>query len=78
MAKTKTSNAVRYRWQKKAYYPIKINVPKGRREDIQRFVQERGTSVNSFVNEALRMALGMTEEEWAARPVQADEDGDEE
>lgn len=60
----KTSSAVKQRYNEKAYDQVKITVPKGRRADIQKWVQERGETVNGFVNEAFRLGMGMSEEEW--------------
>ena len=60
----KTSNAVKQRYNEKAYDQVKITVPKGRRADIQKWVTERGETVNGFVNEAFRISMGLTEEEW--------------
>lgn len=60
----KTSSAVKQRYNEKAYDQVKITVPKGRREDIQKWVQERGETVNGFVNEAFRIGMGLTVEEW--------------
>ncbi len=66
----KTSSAVKQRYNTKAYDALRITVPKGRRDEINRWAKENGVSVNGFVNEALRRALGMSEEEWKRRPPQ--------
>lgn len=66
----KASSEVKRRYNTKAYDQVNIAIPKGRREDIQKWAKENGVSVNGFVNEALRRALGMSEEEWKRRPPQ--------
>lgn len=69
----KTSNAVKQRYNEKAYDQVKITVPKGRRADIQKWVAERGDTVNGFVNEAFRIGMGLTEEEWK-QPAEQEEE----
>lgn len=46
------------------YDEVKIRVPKGRRADFDAYAKARGESVNSLVNQFMREALGLTEEEW--------------
>lgn len=69
----KTSNAVKQRYNEKAYDQVKITVPKGRRADIQKWVAERGDTVNGFVNEAFRIGMGLTEAEWK-QPAEQEEE----
>lgn len=61
---SKPTNAVKDRWNAKAYDDLRIRVPKGRKEDIELKAKEAGVSINSVVNEALRGFVGMSEEEW--------------
>ena len=56
------------KWQNdyiaKAYDRIQIVVPKGRKLDIENHVKAHGQSINGLVNDLLRQALCMTEDEW--------------
>ena len=61
---SKPTNAVKDRWNAKAYDDLRIRVPKGRKEDVEAKAKEMGISINSVVNEALRSFVGMSEEEW--------------
>lgn len=64
MAKTKTSSAVKQRYNEKAYDRLAITIPKGRKETIETYTAKEGMSVNGLVNRLLRETVGMTEEEW--------------
>lgn len=46
------------------YDEVKIRVPKGRRADFDAYAKAHGESVNSLVNQFMREALGLSEEEW--------------
>lgn len=50
--------------QVKRYDRIQLVVPKGRKDDIDRYAKERGESVNGLMNTLLRNTLGQSEEEW--------------
>lgn len=63
----KTSSAVKQRYNEKAYDRLAITIPKGRKEAVEQYAQEQGLSVNALVNELLRDAIRMTEEDWKAR-----------
>lgn len=64
MAKTKTSSAVKQRYNEKAYDRLAITVPKGRKNDIEEFAKEQGESINGLVNSLLRNAMKQSEEDW--------------
>jgi len=49
MAKTKTSSAVKDRYNAKAYDEIKLRVYKGRKEELQTIAESSGDSLNSFI-----------------------------
>lgn len=57
MAKTKTSSKVKDRYNAKAYDEIKIRVAKGRKAELQAFVERRGLSVNGFINSLITEAM---------------------
>ena len=69
----KTSSAVKNRYNAKAYDQLPIRIPKGRKADVDAYAKSRGESVNGLVNNMLREALGMTEDEWKKA---ADDTGD--
>ena len=64
MAKTKTTAAVKNRYAAKAYDRIALFVPKGRKRLIEAFAREQGKSINGFINDQIRAAMGVTESEW--------------
>ena len=53
MAKTKTSSAVKQRYNEKAYDRLAITVPKGRKDAIQAAASAQGESLNGFVTTAI-------------------------
>ena len=64
----KTSTTVKNRWNVKSYDQLAINVPKGRKTDIEAHAQSKGLSVNGLVGELLRADMNMKEEEWKRKP----------
>lgn len=62
MAKTKTSSAVKDRYNSKAYDDIRLRIPKGHKATIQAGAEQEGESINSFVSKAVLARLGL--EEW--------------
>ena len=45
---------------------IKVRMPKGRKATVEALAAEREQSVNGLINELLRGAAGLTEDEWKA------------
>lgn len=45
---------------------IKVRMPKGRKATVETLAAEREQSVNGLINEFLRVAAGLTEDEWKA------------
>ena len=70
MAKTKTSTAVKNRYNAKAYDRLAITIPKGRKPAIEAHAQAKGESVNGLVNNLLRVDMGFTEDEWKERETE--------
>lgn len=64
MAKTKTSSAVKQKYNQKAYDRLAITIPKGRKETVEEYTKQKGVSVNGLVNRLLRETIGLSEEEW--------------
>lgn len=60
----KTSSKVKDRYNAKAYDEMKIRVPKGRKADVEAYAKAQGESVNGLVNNFLRNAVGLSEEDW--------------
>lgn len=54
---SKTSSQVKNRWNEKTYDRISLFVPKGEKEKIKVAAEERGQSVNGFINEAVNEYL---------------------
>ena len=61
---SKTSNAVKDRWNTKNYDDLRIRIPKGRKADVEDYASSHGETVNGLVNKLLRQTLEMTESEW--------------
>jgi len=57
MAKTKTSSAVKNRYNAKAYDQLPIRVQKGEKEVIQAHAEAMGESLNGFVKRAIAEAI---------------------
>ena len=55
----KTSNAVKDRYNAKAYDDIRLRVPKGQKEKIQMYAESRGETVNGFINRLIADAMGL-------------------
>ena len=53
----KTSNAVKDRYNAKAYDDIRVRVPKGQKERIQAYAESRGETVNGFINRLIADAM---------------------
>ncbi len=60
----KTSSAVKNRYNAKAYDQIPVRVPKGRKADVEAYAKAQGESVNGLINNFLRNAIGLSEEDW--------------
>lgn len=71
MAKTKTSSAVKQRYNEKAYDRLAITIPKGRKQAVEAHASNKGQSVNGLVNALLRADMGLTEDEWKQAPEDA-------
>ena len=62
MAKTKTSAAVKNRYNEKAYDRITIVVPKGQKSTVEEAAKKDGDSVNQYVIGAVLAKMGL--ETW--------------
>ena len=54
---SKTSAAVKKRYNDKTYDRIEIVVPKGQRDVIKAYAAERGESVNAFINRLIEQEM---------------------
>lgn len=59
MAISEARHRANEKWNAKAYDEIKVRVPKGCKEKIQSFAQERGESVNALIWRLLQEAMGV-------------------
>lgn len=69
----KASTRAQNKYIQKAYDRINLTVPKGRQADIKAYADERGESVNGYINGLIRADMGMTEEEWKKADIPAGE-----
>ena len=65
---SRTSTAVKNRWNKKAYDAINLRIPKGQKQVIETFASDRGESVNGLINRLIQTELGLTDEQWKHVP----------
>lgn len=73
MTKTKTSSAVKQRYNEKAYDRLAITIPKGQKAAVEAHASSKGESVNGLVNALLRVDMGLTEAEWKQAPANQNE-----
>ena len=64
MAKTKTSTAVKRRYNEKAYDRLAITIPKGQKAAVEIHAKSKGITVNGLVNTLLRSDMGISETDW--------------
>ena len=68
MPVTKAQQRATNRYISRAYDKLNIIIPRGRREAVAAHSKARGKSVNGLVNYLIREDMGLTEEQWKARP----------
>ena len=66
MAISEARHRANEKWNAKAYDEIKVRVPKGDKERIQAFAQEKGETVNGFINRLIMEAMGVDKTEEAS------------
>ena len=66
--KGKASTKAKNKYNAANYDSLRIVVPKGRKADVEAYAKSQGESVNGLVNNFLRQAVGLTEEEWKKAP----------
>ena len=58
---SKTSNAVKDKWNATNYDDIRIRIPKGQKATVQAAADEAGESINQYTNKAILARMGRTE-----------------
>lgn len=53
----KTSNESKAKYNAKTYDRINIAVPKGRKDEIQAIAEQKGQSINAYINTIIEEAL---------------------
>lgn len=61
---SRTSSAVKHRYNLKAYDRIEISVPKGRKATIEEYAAAQGESVTALISRLLRAEMGIKDEDW--------------
>lgn len=64
---SKTSSAVKARYNAKAYDRLAVTIPKGQKEAVEAFAQSMGESVNGLINRLLYEAMNMPLEAWKSK-----------
>ncbi len=67
MGKTKTSSAVKDRYNRKSYDSLLVRLPKGQKALVQAAADTAGESVNLYAQKALLDRMGL--EEWPSANV---------
>lgn len=57
--KTRTSNAVKDRWNSQAYDDLRIRIPKGQKATVQAAAEQANESVNEYTQNALLQHMGL-------------------
>lgn len=70
--KGKASTKAKNKYNAANYDSLRIVVPKGRKADVEAYAKNQGESVNGLVNNFLRQAVGLTEDEWKKAPDTTD------
>lgn len=73
MPKTKTSSAVKRRYNDKTYARLNIFIPKNRKEQVEEYAKTHDGSINGLINRMLRDEMGISESEWKDYLKNADE-----
>ena len=60
MAKTRTSAAVKERYNDKAYDALRIRLPKGQKATVEAAARAAGESVNQYTQGALLARMGLS------------------
>lgn len=61
---SRTSSAVKNRYNNKAYDRITITVPKGRKATIEEYAAANGESMNALIARLLRAEMDIKDEDW--------------
>lgn len=57
-----------------AYDRISVTIPKGRKPVVEAFAKSQGETVNGLINNLLQREIGLTSDEWKAKPEEGQED----
>lgn len=60
-------------YNEKAYDRISVTIPKGRKQAVEAFARSRGETVNGLINGLLQREMGVTVDEWKAKPEDTDD-----
>lgn len=58
MPLTEARKRANAKYNLKAYDRIEVKVPKGQKENIRRFAEQNGESLNAFIGRAIKEAMG--------------------
>lgn len=74
----KHDNATDYKRQfnEIAYDRISVTIPKGRKQAVEVHVKSHGETVNGLINRLLQREIGLSDEEWKAKPEEETPDQD--
>lgn len=59
-------------YNEKAYDRIYVTVPKGRKTTVEALAAEHKEKVNGYINNLLRAAAGLSENEWKETPKETE------
>lgn len=60
-------------YNEKAYDRISVTIPKGRKQAVEAFAKSQGETVNGLINNLLQREIGLSAEDWKAKPADKEE-----
>lgn len=49
------------------YDRVELRLPKGRKADVEDMARERGQSINGYINDLIRVDMGVDSEAWSVK-----------
>ena len=60
-------------YNEKAYDRISVTIPKGRKTAVEAHAKSQGETVNGLINNLLQREIGLSSDEWKAKPEDENE-----
>ena len=73
MATTKAQQRAVNKYIGNNYDRINLTIPKGRKTAVEAYAKLHGETVNGLINSLLQREIGLSDEEWKAKPETEEE-----